>query len=83
MEIYTVSFVKFSDLVDGLSEETQNAISSNIGDSVTWGDALHTLISVRKVCSNLDISDDDEPEFVTFKKRLYSLPPTACIDMEN
>lgn len=81
--IHTVSFVRFSDLVFGLGTELQDAISSHIGDSVTWGDSLHTLIEADAVLSNLDIDDEDETEYLEFRKRLEELPKFVTIDMES
>jgi len=83
INIHTVSFVRFSDLVSGLSEDTQNAISAHIGDSVTWGDSLHTLIPTDDILSNLDIDESDEPEFIEFQKRVAELPKFVLIDMES
>ena len=83
INIHTVSFVRFSDLVSGLSDDTQNAISAHIGDSVTWGDSLHTLIPTDDILSNLDIDESDEPEFIEFQKRVAELPKFVLIDMES
>jgi len=85
INIHTVSFVRFSDLVSGLSDDTKNAISAHIGHSVTWGDSLHTLIAPKAVIANLGIEDIDESydEFVVFRKRLTELPKFVLIDMEQ
>lgn len=81
--IHSVSFVKFSDVVSGISDETVEAIASHIGNSVTWGDANHTLIEAQHILANLDIDEGDEAEFVEFRKRLMELPRFCMVDMEH
>jgi hypothetical protein len=79
----TVTFVSWSNLVQDLDDDFCVAASSGIGDSVTWGDARHTLILARDILANLELDYEDGESGIAFKQRLESLGDDCYIDMET
>lgn len=83
MQIKTVKFVSWTTLTDGLNDLLMDAISSGIGDRVTWGDARHTLILASDIIEDANIEDSDSADEKEFLNRLKSLDADTFICMET
>lgn len=88
IEVRTVSYVHLSDLLEGMSEKMQDAVTSHIGDSVTWGDAFHTMIHAYKIVDNLDIenlevNEEGYEELKLLRDRIMPLGASAMVDLEH
>lgn len=83
MQIETCSFVKASELLEGLTEVSESI--SNSGN-VTWGDANRTLYTADTLydAANERLSVDSE-EMMRFLEKINSLPKKfqTYVDMEN
>jgi len=83
VHIHNLSYASFSNLVEGLSADTVEALSEHIGESVTWGDSSHTLVDPAAIVEDIDLDDDDHPDLIEFMKRVKNLPRFVYIDMET
>ena len=83
MHIRTLKYVSWTDLTKGLNELLMDSISSSIGDSVTWGDARHTLIFAFDILDNINVDDSDSNDEKELIKRLESLDGDIYICMET
>jgi hypothetical protein len=99
MKLKTVTYVSWSDLTANISQDWAEAVSSAIGDNVSWGDSRHTLILAHDVYANIgspdsgitswldrdDDSNDDADKHAeqVFMQRLKELPEGTMIDMET
>jgi hypothetical protein len=99
MNIKTVTYVSWSELTQGISQDWADAVSSAIGDNVSWGDSRHTLIRANDVYANIGSPEDGITKWLyrdddadadadaqaerVFMQRLKDLPQDTMIDMET
>ena len=88
IEVRTVSYVHLSDLLTGMSEKMQDAVTSHIADSVTWGDAFHTMIHAYRIVDildidNLEVNEEGYEELKLLRDRIMPLGASAMVDLEH
>jgi hypothetical protein len=80
IEIFTVSMVRLTDLCEGLSDATVTLILESVDKDFSYGDCLHSLVSVDAFNPQ---QSTDEPEIAEFFERLRSLPLFVTVDLES
>lgn len=88
IKIHTVSFVYFSDLLEGISDKVETQLKLHIEDSVTWGEAFHTMIHAYALVDNLDIenlevTEEEYAEWKLLRDRIIPLGEHVMIDLEH
>lgn len=88
IEVHTVSFVHFSDLLEGISDNVATQLTLHIEDVVTWGDASYTMIHAYALVDSLDIenlevTEEEYAEWKLLRDRIIPLGEHVMIDLEH
>lgn len=80
-EIVSVSFVRFTDLCAGLSDETVSEMLELLGN-FQYGKMSYSLVDPKDVLW-YDAGVTENPEIAEFERRVKDLPVFLLIDLES
>ena len=83
IEIKSVWYVSWSDLIQALNPEWVDQAEEVIGAAVTWGDAHCTMVRVSDLFAYLDLHEATSKSAVALRDRLESIGKYTLIDMES